>query len=156
MRTLRERFWEKVDKSGNCWEWTAALHDMGYGVINIGGRVVRAHRLSFEWEFGPIPPGTYICHRCDNRKCVNPAHLFVGKQLDNMRDMVSKGRYYHWMRPTCKRGHPRVGRGVCRECRKAYVREWARTKRADPEFHERELAAKARYRAKQKRITNPE
>jgi hypothetical protein len=94
-----ERFWSKVDKSpgqgpfGECWEWQAGLQqNTGYGMFgeNRTGRL--AHRVAFEISIGPIPDGMFICHRCDNRKCVRPSHLFVGTNQDNMTDMKVKGR----------------------------------------------------------------
>jgi len=90
--TLPRRFWAKVDKSGECWEWTAATA-MGYGVINLEGAVTYAHRLSWEMHYGPIPDGLQILHHCDNRRCVRPDHLFLGTLNDNMADMVAKGRH---------------------------------------------------------------
>lgn len=93
---LADRFWSHVDKSGECWEWTGALHTTGYGVLFIlkdGQRdVVRAHRLAYEMTYGPIPDGLEVCHHCDNRRCIRPDHLFVGTRSDNMKDMVQKGR----------------------------------------------------------------
>ncbi len=92
--SMSERFWAKVDKTGDCWVWTGALHWDGYGAFSVGGaaRSARAHRCSWEMENGPIEPGKCVLHRCDNRKCVNPAHLFLGSRKDNTQDMRSKGR----------------------------------------------------------------
>jgi hypothetical protein len=90
--SLAERFWSKVQKADGCWLWTAADNGNGYGVLGHERRNLYAHRLSYELAFGPIPEGLYICHRCDVTRCVNPAHLFAATQLENIRDMMSKGR----------------------------------------------------------------
>lgn len=96
MRSLAERFWEKVDVRGEdeCWEWRAARDRQGYGLIGLphSGKLVYAHRLSWELENGPIPPGFCICHVCDWPSCVNVKHLFLGSRTDNMQDAAKKGR----------------------------------------------------------------
>jgi hypothetical protein len=93
-----ERFWSKVDKSGECWEWTAGLITGGYGQFVLNGKTVLAHRYSYVLNH-PLTIDLLeghreicVCHRCDNPKCVNPAHLFLGSNADNMKDKMAKGR----------------------------------------------------------------
>lgn len=91
-RTPEERFWSNVDKSGECWVWTAGKDEHGYGNIKIEGRRVATHRFSYATFVGAIPDGLCVCHRCDNPSCVRPDHLFVGTQKANCQDRQQKGR----------------------------------------------------------------
>jgi len=88
-----DRFWSKVDKSGECWEWQAARDKNGYGRFRSTVAGTRAHRHSFYLAHGIIPDGLQVLHRCDNPPCVNPAHLWLGTPRDNAIDRNAKGRH---------------------------------------------------------------
>lgn len=96
-----DRFWRYVKKVDNgCWEWLGCLSKNGYGVFSVPhipgeNKHSYAHRFSWELHFGSIPEGKVICHKCDNPSCLNPEHLFIGTQKDNLADMVKKNRGAH-------------------------------------------------------------
>lgn len=86
-----ERSYVPEPMSG-CWLWEALCFDDEYGIFSVRKHMMRAHRFSWELHRGPIPHRLLVCHRCDNKYCVNPDHLFLGTHQDNVMDMWSKGR----------------------------------------------------------------
>jgi hypothetical protein len=86
---LKER--TSIDSNG-CWNYTAYKNDLGYGRLRSNGKQVLAHRLSYESFHGALPKELLVCHKCDNPSCVNPDHLFLGTNTDNIRDSINKGR----------------------------------------------------------------
>lgn len=87
-----ERFWSKVNKSGDCWLWTGSRFPKGYGQAFVDRYPMGAHRVSWILTFGEIPTGQQVLHHCDNPPCVRPDHLFLGTHKDNMRDRNTKKR----------------------------------------------------------------
>ena len=86
------RFLDNVDKTSTCWNWTGTTNNSGYGSFYFNKEVWFSHRFSYTYLIGCIPNGLRVLHKCDNPKCVNPNHLFLGTQKENLQDMYRKGR----------------------------------------------------------------
>lgn len=121
-----------------CIEWQGAKTTKGYGQRKIKGRHTRVHRQAWIDEYGPIPAGLFVLHKCDNPPCHNIEHLFLGSAKDNFDDMVAKGRaVFRQPQVQCKRGHsmedayiaPGSGNRQCRTCRDIRSK-WRRKKKA--------------------------
>lgn len=96
--SIKERFLLHVnipDDPNGCWEWTGSKNSSGYGQLGIDGKLYLVHRISYALFVGMIPDDMLVCHVCDDPKCVNPDHLFLGTYKDNMHDMISKHREDH-------------------------------------------------------------
>jgi hypothetical protein len=117
-----DRFWSKADRRGGneaCWPWLGFLDQTsgGYGRFRVGDSMRAAHRVAYELTYGPIPSeaptthGLCVLHRCDNPACVNPAHLVLGSQIDNMTDRQTKGRTASGDRSGARRHPELVARG---------------------------------------------
>lgn len=115
------RFWRKVAKSDGCWLWTACIGSNGYAEFKPDGYVRQyGHRYSWELHNGPIPADRFVLHKCDVRHCVRPDHLFLGTNMDNVRDMMAKGR----VQRTCGERHhrARISDETAAAIRREYVR----------------------------------
>ena len=91
-KPLPEYLRSRTITEGDCWVWIGATMNTGYGAFNYRGTVFLAHRKAYECFVGPIPTGLHVLHKCDNRACINPNHLYAGTDLDNSRDKIARDR----------------------------------------------------------------
>lgn len=140
-KPLMERFWAMVEKTDNCWLWKGSLSRDGYGLSSITGNTVRAHRLAFEWAKGVIPKGMTIDHLCRNRACVNPDHLEIVTNRDNILRGIGFAAK-HARATHCLQGHlydlfntylTSDGHRDCRTCRVEATRRWRARQRIERE-----------------------
>lgn len=137
------RFWGKVQVTDGCWLWTAGTDGKGYGKFHLDGRARRAHRVSYEWTIGPIPPGLTLDHLCRNRACVRPSHLEPVGQAENTRRSPMAPTTVNAGKTRCPKGHPYdeintyLGRRsdgshfrVCRACRVEHRLAYAERRRS--------------------------
>lgn len=136
-RRVADRFWAKVDKTGECWAWLAAKDRDGYGMFQYVGAPLRAHRVAYELTIGPIPAGLTLDHLCRNPSCVNPAHLEPVTNRENTFRSPLTQASVNARKTHCKHGHPfsgsnlvlRDGRRRCRACINRASREHTARKR---------------------------
>ncbi len=91
---LKDRFEKFFDKVNGCWEWKGALRGKGYGCFKVDGKNKIASRVSYELYKNSISPSKLVCHSCNNPKCVNPDHLYLGSYQDNTKQAVEQGRQF--------------------------------------------------------------
>ena len=145
---IEARFWRHVATAGrdDCWLWTGATNANGYGTVNVNRRSSLAHRVSWSmrWE-RPVPEGRCILHECDVRACVNPLHLWLGTQRDNVADMRAKGRsrsgVFEAAKTHCPAGHPYAGENLYIRPSGKFARECLTCRR--------EIAARRRHNTTQ-------
>jgi hypothetical protein len=145
-KTFEQRFWERVDKSGECWLWTGATFRRGYGAVKREGKQLKAHRVAWEMHFGRLPQGALIMHHCDNPPCVRPQHLFPGTPADNMADKVTKGRQATGDRITAHRTVLRGDQHPSHRHPERFRNEWRR--KGDARLAEQAKALYAQGRSK--------
>ena len=119
-----EKLWLYTRKGPNCWEWTAGRISSGYGLLSADGRRILAHRFSYELHIGPVPDGVFVLHRCDNRLCIRPDHLFLGTQADNVADMEAKGRDHKRGQPGEQNNQARIDAAAVRAIRATRDPAW--------------------------------
>jgi hypothetical protein len=119
-----DRFWSKVNKTNYCWNWTASANERGYGLFRFNGKTSKAHRVSYELTYGDIDAMLVIDHLCKNTLCVNPDHLDLVSQGENVRrGLAGKVNNHQAQKTHCSRGHRFSGirKDGARNCHKCNV-----------------------------------
>jgi len=160
---LEERFWNKVDRfePNKCWLWMAYVRKDGYGEFMLNGRCLPASRVSWFLTHGRHSK-KHVLHKCDNRRCVNPDHLYEGTQKDNVMDMINRKRHWAQKNNRCHRGHEynaintRIykGRRYCRPCQNKWRTEkyWSNPKLARKKANKYSKAWDIKYPEKRRKI----
>jgi len=158
---VAEKFWSKVKRSDDCWEWQGGKSPLGYGRVRHEGKDWFAHRVAYYLIYGVHPGNLSVCHKCDNPPCVRPDHLFLGTRHDNMMDSARKGRNAMQRYPEknplilkiasqthCKRGHPLSGDNLYQGRRTNPRRECLACKRMRDRSDKSQAAHRARRAAR--------
>lgn len=153
-KTAAERFLEKAEITENCWLWEGAFNANGYGRFSLGGQSTWAHRAAYRIFIGEIPEGegwhgTCVCHKCDIKHCVNPAHLFLGTAKDNVLDRDEKGRGVVAVTKFCE--HGLRGRKECSEVRRKENRKRYYLENKD-KLDAQNKAARVRRKAREAKV----
>lgn len=125
-KNTKESFESKIEKTDSCWNWLGVINSSGYGSIRFDGKKIGVHRLAYEIMIGPVSENLFVLHKCDNRICVNPDHLWLGTQTDNLKDMYQKGRQgnpYRWTREN----NPNTGKPISEKTKTAISKATQRT-----------------------------
>ncbi len=123
---VKERFWKKVSISSpeNCWNWEHSIDVRGYGQFYYNGKLVKAHRMAYILTHGSIPQGKMVCHKCSNRLCQNPSHLYAGTAKDNARDMIEIGHASMYGRKGSEHPCAKLTESDVKAIRQHYDNKW--------------------------------
>lgn len=130
------------EPNSGCFLWLGPVSEKGYGLLSVGGKTRRAHRLSFEVTYGSIPAGSQVMHKCDQPSCIRPDHLVTGTALENAADCATKERFASQKRQACPNGHLYSGPNLS-VAKRADGKRYRRCKACGRDARRRYLAQKA-------------